>query len=193
MRKWLRRFFIFLLIIILLGALGILGIVSYVKPEKGLNLSNQSLDLGPKLQEMALSGEPELVLTEADINNILKQRLSQHRQLNPDIVLNGARFELDGDLLTGHVGVTYKGRLPAGAVVVYHLQWREPNLVAVPEQLRIRSVNLPIDRLEVIELPLFGNLPKVLSVKSVTFDPREIRILFQANLPSLPFKLPLNG
>ena len=181
-----RRLLAFLLIAALLAALAAWGVVRYVRPEPGLNLAARPVDLGAKLKEMALAGKPELVLNDEDVNNIVKSKLGEQRNLAPDLELYGAEFRPDGDRLEGKVALLYKDLVPAGADVRYKLSWQEPELVAEPEQLSVRRVNLPTDRLQTFRIRLLEGIPEVIEVEDVRFEQDGIHILFRANLPVLP-------
>jgi len=181
-----RRLLAFLLVAALLAALAAWGIVRYVRPEPGLNLTARPVDLGAKLKEMALAGKPELVLNAEDIDRMVKSKLGERRSLTPDLELYGAEFRPDGDRLEGKVAVLYKDLVPVGADVRYKLSWQDPELVAEPEQLSVRMVNLPTDHLQTFRIRLLDGIPDVIEVKDVRFEQDGIHILFRAKLPELP-------
>ncbi|GGG08880.1 hypothetical protein [Paenibacillus abyssi] len=185
MKKFFRRLIIFVIILVILVVLAGWGLTRYVAPREQLDLNAAPLDLRQKATDMALQMNPELTLTEEDINNLIKSHLGDNRMLAPDVRLDGARFELQSDVLTAHVNVTYMGQIEAAAVAEYRLVWEKPNLRAVPERLAIRDIPLPADGMQELVIPLGSQLPEMLEVRGVYFDPDRIRIAFQANLPDM--------
>ncbi|MFC4775973.1 hypothetical protein ACFO9Q_04160 [Paenibacillus sp. GCM10023252] len=182
MPRSVRILFTSILILILLLGGACWGLLRYAAPEEELTLSYEPIDLQSKALAMARKLKPELILTEEDMNNLVKSSLAQAPLLSPDFTLQGARVELEGDRLIVHLNVTYRDRIPVGAVAEYRMSWEEPNVRLQPVSLKVKGIQLPEDRLEPILVPLDLRELKVIQVREVIFDGDRIRLLFRANL-----------
>lgn len=196
MRKTIRRLLMALVLFLLLLGGGVWWLLSYIAPEEKLDLAYEPFDVKQQVMSMIKKMKPELVLTEPNINNLvkmsLKSKLSSDGQspleIGKDVQLEGAYFELEQDKLIARMNVRYKDRIPAGFDAVYTMEWQEPNIVLVPQSLSIKRLSLPINTLETITIPL--DLPRqdVVTVRDVQFLVDQIIIKFKINL-QLDFKL----
>ncbi|QAY67142.1 hypothetical protein [Paenibacillus protaetiae] len=183
MKKWMKRLAALLLALIVLAGGAAWWLKSYIAPREVLDLSYTPIDVKGKVRDMIKHLNPEMVLTEADINNLAKESLGRGAFPNRDLVLDGARFELDGDHLTAYANVTYKKRVKAGAVAVYRLSWQEPNLVMEPETVSIRGIHLPARLAGTRVIPVDVPGTDLVSVKNVKFDGGRVIIRFTLNSP----------
>jgi len=204
MRKMLKRLAILLIILILLLAGGIWWLLSYIAPQQQLDLNYEPIDVKSKLMDMVKRMRPELVLTEADVNNLIKMALASAdgrasgmpagdagasaplpEALAGDIRITGASFELQGELLLAHINIMYKERIPAELQATYTLLWDSPTIILEPQSLAMKGISLPASMLDYVEIPLDLPSQDVLSVRDVRFEDRQIRILFklQVQLP----------
>lgn len=187
--KIVKRLFIILIIILLLLGGALWWLLSYIAPDEQLGMSYSPIDVKDKAMDMVKKLKPELVLTESDINDLIKMNLkakyasssSDHPNIEiaKDVSLDGAAFELEENMLIAHLNVTYKERIPAALDAVYSLQWQSPNLVLRPESLSIKGTQLPLSNLETIVVPLDLPAQDVVSVKDVQFEKGQIKILFK--------------
>lgn len=183
MRKALKRLAIFIVIVVLLLAGGGWWLITYIEPDEALTMSYEPISVKDKAMDMIKTLKPELVLTEADINNLVKMHLSESTEpLAPDMTLDGAAFELDGNKLIARLNVTYKDRVPAQLLAEYKLEWQAPNIVLRPRSLTIKDIHLPLRLLETQVIPLDLPQQDVVTVQDVQFSGDQIRILFKLQL-----------
>lgn len=189
MRKFFKRLLTTIIVLVLLLGGASWWLLSYIAPEEQLDMSYTPIDVKEKALEMIRKVKPELVLTEADIDHLIKQNLkseygngeagSSAIMLRKDVRLNGARFELEANRLVAHMNVTYKERLPAALEAVYALEWQSPNIVLRPQALTLKKSSLPITMLDTIIIPLDLPAHDVVTVRDVQFEQARIRIGFK--------------
>ncbi|MFD1955015.1 hypothetical protein ACFSL6_12760 [Paenibacillus thailandensis] len=177
MSRTVRRLVAAFAVALVLAGGAALWLKSYVAPREALDLSYEGIDVKRKLLDMAARLEPMLILTEEDVNNLIKMELSkQGDAADSRIRIDGARFELQEGKLTAHLNVTYRNALPIGAVAVFRLSWEPPNIVLAPESVKVRDIRLPAGLADtrIIELPSEG----IVRIKDVDFDRDRIKIGF---------------
>lgn len=178
-----RKLFVALIILILL--LGGAGAFAYwyVSPSQQLSLAYEEVPLRDRALDMARRLSLELVLTEADVNNLGKKQVAEHRQYEPGVELTGAQFRLEGGRLVADVNAKWRDRVPVGLQLTYRLTWAEPNLIARVEEAKLKDIDLPADAFDDIVIPLGGELPKPLHVKDVRIENDTLVVEFKK--PSL--------
>ncbi|CAM4511730.1 hypothetical protein FHS16_003437 [Paenibacillus endophyticus] len=191
MGKRLKRLLLLVVILLLLGG-ALWWVVSYIAPDEQLDLSYAPIDVQGKALDMVKQLKPELVLSETDIDHLIKQNLkseygngeagSSAIMLRKDVRLDGARFELEANRLVAHMNVTYKERLPAALDAVYLLEWQTPNIVLRPQALSLKKSSLPLTMLDTIIIPLDLPALNVVTVGDVQFEQDRIRIGFKLHL-----------
>ncbi|WP_138754892.1 hypothetical protein [Paenibacillus sinopodophylli] len=189
MGKILKRLMLLLVVILLLLGGALWWLVSYVAPDEQLDLSYAPIDVKGKALDMVKNLKPELVLTETDLDHLIKQNLkndygigdanSSAIMLREDVRLDGARFELEENRLVAHLNVTYKERLPAALEAVYALEWQPPNIVLRPQSLFLKKSRLPLSMLDTIIIPLDLPAYDVVTIGDVQFEQERIRIGFK--------------
>lgn len=186
MPKWLKRLItvVVILAVVLIG--GVWWLLSYIAPQQTLDLSYEHIDVRDKALSMVKRLKPELILTEADINNLVKMQLQNgagDKNLPEGMVMDGARFELDGDRMLAHLNVTYRDRIPAELLVTYQMTWESPNVIVEPISLDLKGISLPHDNLERFTIPLdLTAIQDLVSVGEVRFETDQIIIKLQVNL-----------
>ncbi len=165
-------------------------------PDEQLDLRYAPIDVKAKALDMVKKLKPELVLSEADINDLIKNHLNSEYasrgaggsslELAKDLRLDGAVFELEDDKLIARMNVTYKDRIPAELDAVYLLEWQPPNIALRPQSLSVKEMALPVGLLETVIIPLDLPAQDVLSVRDVLFEKNQLRIRFK-----LQIQLPL--
>lgn len=194
MRKAFRRLLMSLVLIIVLVGGSAWWLMSYIAPDERRDLAYEPVDVKEKALDMIKGLKPELILTEADANHLIKMHLENKLEAEPgsdsqsaillakDIRLDGAEFELEENKLVAHMNVTYKERIPAQLDANYSLEWQSPNLVLSPQSLSIKKLMLPLSLLEPIVIPL--DLPgrDIVTVSSVKFQTDQIKVQFELNL-----------
>lgn len=181
MGKAIKRLFIALIIIVVLFAGAVWWLLSYIAPEEPLDLAYTSIDVKEKALGMVKQLKPELVLTEVEVNHLIKMNLD--RDLVEHIRLEGARFELHGDQLLAHLNVLYKERIPARIEAEYRMEWQDPNIVLRPQLLSLKGIKLPLSLLESVVVPLELPAGDMVTVEQVQFGAKQIHVLFKLRLP----------
>ncbi|OXM14063.1 hypothetical protein [Paenibacillus herberti] len=169
MGKFVKRLFGLLLTLVILAGLATAGAIWYVRPQQELTLDHAPLDLVGKVQGMIRSGKAELFLSGEDINNLARSELSDKPQVTPEFRVDGAKFGLQGGLLTADINGRYRDLLDFGLQAKYQLEWRAPNLIATPAGLKLRGLDLPDSLLEPMTIPVGDLLPPLVGIRSVEF------------------------
>ncbi|MFD0589531.1 hypothetical protein ACFQZE_16200 [Paenibacillus sp. GCM10027627] len=180
MGKLLKRLCITLLVLLVLAGGGAWWLLSYIKPDKPLDLQYRPIDVGHKAMEMIHSFKPELVLTEPEVNDLIKKHLK--RDIAKNVLLDGAEFQLEGDRLLADLNITYRDRIPAEVKVEYRMEWQEPNLVLKPESLHLKGIGLPTSMIDTLSIPLELPTGELVSVENVNFENDAIKVLFKIKL-----------
>jgi hypothetical protein len=168
-----------LFVLLLLAAAAGVGAIYYVRPDPALNLQYEPVAIKEKALEMVKRMSFDMILSEEDVNNVLKKSLAQNPVRNRDVEVRGANFTVAGDRLTADLSLLWKNRIPAGVQVIYRLSWQQPDLVATVEQVKVKSVNLPSSLADDLVLPIGRELPKPLKIKEVQLGEKEVTIVLQ--------------
>jgi hypothetical protein len=174
-----KKLFGFLFVLLLLAAAAGVGAIYYVRPDPALNLQYEPVAIKEKALEMVKRMSFDMILSEEDVNNVLKKSLAQNPVRNRDVEVRGANFTVAGDRLTADLSLLWKNRIPAGVQVIYRLSWQQPDLVATVEQVKVKSVNLPSSLADDLVLPIGRELPKPLKIKEVQLGEKEVTIVLQ--------------
>ncbi|WP_274650735.1 hypothetical protein [Paenibacillus humicola] len=176
-----------LLVFAILAGLGGYGAMRYAAPRQPLDLNYKHVPIGDLAFGMVRRLSLDLILTEADVNNIGKEALAGKRDYSPGVRIDGARFRLSGGRLIADVNVTVKNRIPVGLTVTYKLDWRDPDLIAEAEKANVRNISLPVHHFRDIVIPLGNKVPKPLRIESVTAGEGELTVrLMRPSLKDLP-------
>lgn len=179
-----KKLFMALVVLALLLAAGGFVVYRYISPSEQLDLAYEPVPLENRALQMLKKMSSELVLSEADVNNLAKQSIAANPQYSPDILITGADFRLlADDRLDARLSLKIKDRIPVGLHIVYRLQWQEPNLTATVEQAAVRGIGLPADSFEDVVIPLGEQIPQGVHIKSIASGADGLRIGFK--LPSL--------
>lgn len=181
MVKALKRLFIAIVILLLLAVGGGWWLLSYVAPDEELDLTYQNIDVRQKATDMVKQLKAELVLTEADINNLIKKNLDPN--VGEQVVIDGAAFDLEGDRLIANMNVTYRDRVKAAVRAEYRLEWQNPNLALRPQSLAVKGFELPVNLLDTIIVNLDLPIGDMVEVRDVRFEGESVRVLFKLNMP----------
>lgn len=192
MAKMVKRLFIVLLIIVLVLGGALWWAISYIAPDEQLDMSYTSIDVKDKALSMVKKFKPELVLTESDMNNLIKMNIASKYEsgssaapsieLKENVRLNGASFELEENKLIAHLNITYRDRIPAALQAEYTMEWESPNFILRPQSLSLKGIALPLSMLETIVVPIDLPAQDVIKVNDVQFLQDQIKILFKIQL-----------
>lgn len=165
--------------LVLLLVLGAAGLIFYIAPDKGLNLIYEDVPVKDRALDMLKKRKLELVLNEGDVANLAKAAVAANPQVNEDVRVTGAAFELEGDRLHANLKIIWKKRVPAGLQLTYKLSWQKPNLVATVEDARIKGIGLPLSVAKDEVIPLGNELPKPIRIKTLTFVDDGVKVSFE--------------
>ncbi|MBB6674471.1 hypothetical protein [Cohnella nanjingensis] len=167
-----------IVLIVFVGAGGALA-YWYVSPDKKLDLQYEEVPLEQRGLDMLRRLSTELVLTEADVNNLAKASIARNPQYSKDVVIQGAAFRLSGtDRLVADLNIRVADRVPVGLTLTYRLSWDDPNLTATVEKASVKDVGLPADNFDDVVIPLGRELPKLMKVKDVNVRDGEVVVSF---------------
>lgn len=175
MKKLLITLFV---LVFLAGAAGV-GALYYIRPDPELTLANEPVPVKQRALDMVKRLSVEMILNEEDVNNALKKSLADNPQRGKDVVVQGANFDLQDDLLVADLSLLWRDRIPTAMQVTYRLAWKSPNLVATVEQVKVKDITLPSDTVGNLSFPIGQELPKPLKIRDLKFDGDEIRLQFQ--------------
>lgn len=177
MRTLLKLLLAFLVFVILL----IVGLVWYIAPDEDLDLTYAEVPIQQKIVNMAKNLKLETAITEQEINDLAKKQLAAHPRIGQDIEVTGARFELNGDSLTAHLNLIYRGLIRTQAAAYFQLEWRKPSIVATLLRTEVKGYELPPAwvSLKPIAIPIEDKLPDFVGIRSVDFEPNGIVFRFK--------------
>lgn len=150
--------------------LGVAAVRS-VKPTETLDWSYEPVSIARLVGDMVRERKLEVLLTERDLNNLLKERLSAHRRVRPEATLTGARFEQQGDELIAFVNLLYINRIEIGAKLHFTLEWRAPDLAATHIRTEAGRWTIPPEwfRLDPIVISIDDSALPLVKVRDVVF------------------------
>ncbi|OCT14631.1 hypothetical protein A8709_24935 [Paenibacillus pectinilyticus] len=174
-----------LLIIVALAVIAVVMLViviQYVKPTESLDLHYKEISISSKVADIILSRKLEVRLTEDDVNNLVKKQLADHSVLPNDFRMEGAKLNLQGSTIEADVNLRWQDKVPIGAHTTFTLAWEPPNLVIQHVNTQIRNWQLPSAWLQVapVEIPLQSFLPKLIGIKNIVFENKDIVIQLKA-------------
>lgn len=181
MGKFLKRLFITLIVLLLIAGGAAWWFLSYIAPDKPLDLNYNPIDVRQKAVDMVKRLKPELVLSEEEVNDLIKKNID--RDVAENVRLDGAQFRLKGDRLVADLNITYRDRIPAQIQAEYRLEWQNPNLALRPQSLKMKGIELPLSMLETIVVPLDLPTGDMVSVDDVKFEEKQVKVLFDIKLP----------
>ncbi|MBH5318694.1 hypothetical protein I6N90_12885 [Paenibacillus sp. GSMTC-2017] len=179
MGKVVKRLFITLIVLIVIIVGAGWWFLSYIAPDKQLDMAHETIDIREKAASMVKRLKPELILTESDVNHLIKSHMNPN--IAEGIRVDGADFKLEENRLLADLNITYQERIPAQIQAEYRLEWQEPNLVLIPETLAMKGINLPLRMLESLTIPLDLPTADLVTVQSVKFEANQIKVLFKLN------------
>lgn len=180
LRRVVKKLFIALIVLLLILAGAAWWLLSYIAPDKTLDLQYNPIDVKQKALEMAKQLKPELVLTESEVNDLIKKHLNPN--IAEDVRLDGAEFKLEDNRLLADLNITYRDRIPVQVQAEYVWEWEEPNLVLRPQALMVKGFGLPLSLLSTVVVPLEMPAGDVIAVKDVEFANNRIKVLFKLSL-----------
>jgi hypothetical protein len=151
---------------------------AYAQPDRMLDLNYSELSIRDKLENMLVNRRLEVVLTESEVNGLLKKTLASRAQLRDDWTLTGAQFTLKGTQWMADINLMYKEKWPIGAQLFFTVNWEDPFLTAIHTDTQIKQISVPMSwfQLEPLQIPLNDYLPRPAGVRNVTFQDNIVRL-----------------
>jgi len=172
LRKWLIRLTVLIIVVVIAALAGLW----YIRPTESLDLNARKVPIRERALDMMKRTSLEMIVTEADVNNLLKAKLAEDPIVQQDVEVTGAKFTLLGDLLIADLNVLWKDLVPSTLRIVYRLSWENPDIVATVEEARIKGISLPKSSVAGFVVPLGDDLPKPLKVDRVEWGVGELKV-----------------
>lgn len=174
MRKWFIRLFVLILVVIIAGVAGLF----YIRPTETLDLNYRKVPIRDRAIDMVKRTSLEMIVTEADVNNLLKAKLAEDPIVREDVEVTGVKFTLLSDLLIADLNVLWKELVPSSLRIVYRLKWDSAasEIVATVEEAHIKAIPLPKSSIAGFVIPLGDELPKPLKVEKVGWGVGELKV-----------------
>ncbi|MFD0672499.1 hypothetical protein [Cohnella sp. GCM10027633] len=172
MRKFIIGLFVFIIVAVIAAVAGLY----YIKPSQALDLTYGKVPIRERALDMAKRMSLDMIVTESDVNDILKGELAEDPHVQPDVEVKGAKFALIGELLIADLNVLWKDLVPSSLRIVYRLKWEAPNIVATVEEAKIKSISLPKSSVSGFVIPLGDELPKPLKIEKIDWGVGEIKV-----------------
>lgn len=174
--SFLRKFILSLLVFVIVVVITALGALYYIKPNQTLDLNYHQVPIRERALDMVKRMSLEMVVTEEDVNDLLKADLADDPFVQANIEVTGAKFTVLGELLVADLNVLWKDLVPSSLRIVYRLHWNNPNVVATVEEAKIKDISLPKSSISGFTIPLGNELPKPLKIEKMTFGVGEIKV-----------------
>lgn len=168
-----RKTLIALVVLVVLAGSAGAGAVWYVRPAEELDLKYAPISVQQKVLDMIKNRKLEVRLSEAELNDLLKWRLAEHRSPRPDVWIEGASFRQRGNRLSARVNLKYADTIRVGAILDFELIWQNSELIVRHVGTHLRGLSLPVSwlQLDPVVVPLrFADIPFV-EVKRLDFLP----------------------
>jgi hypothetical protein len=153
--------------------------VQAVKPDQSLDLNYKEVSVVEKTLDIVKNRKLEVQLTEQDLNNLVKKQLSQHAVMPNNVTITGAQFKLDGNRVEADVNLLWNHNVAAAAKLFFLMEWKNPDLEITHLSTQIKQMQVPQEwfHLNPIRIPMAQNMPKMIGIKDIAFDPDAIRIM----------------
>lgn len=175
-----KRWFVLPLVVVLIVALLLAGLLAYAAPSKELTMDYTPIKLEDKLLEMMSNLNTELVLTEADVNALIKSHMN--KQINEQITIQGADFKLQDNRLYAELNVLLNNRFAAEMHASYAISWNDPQLTLQPIELKLKDIKLPTSWLEEISFPLYDKEETLIGIDRLNTRGNELVIKLRLQL-----------
>lgn len=177
MKKLTFNISLFILVILL----GIVLLLLYIKPSQQLDLKADSIDINEKMMYMVTNMKTEIVLTESDIDALIKMNLNP--QLDDHLIVEGANFYVEKNILHATLNVKYRDKIPAQLVATYSFDLNEAGVLSMdPISIKLKDINLPQSVLSPIQFQLYDMKNSIVKITDIENRQRDIIIKWKINL-----------
>lgn len=177
MKKVIVAFVVLLVIVILLG----LALLWSVRPKEQLDLSYEPISVAAKIKDMVARRSLELILTEEDLNNLMKRELAERNPPMKNVHIQGASFEQHGQIVTAHVQAELYSQVKVEASLDFLLKWQPPNLIIEHLKTEAGPWSVPLSRfqLDPLVVPIDKELPPIIAIRDLKFEASQIAVSFK--------------
>lgn len=176
-----KKLFKFALLFIIIITIMFLGFIQYSKPTQNLTMNYAPIDIQEKIKHMVTSLKTELVLTESDLDALIKQNLNPI--LNNYMYISGATFQVEDSILYAKLIITTGNKILTEVQVTYDVSWSEPNFILNPRSLHIKDLPLPTSLLESIIIPIYDTSNSLVKISSVKNEGNNLIVKWKLDLP----------
>ena len=182
MRRLIRWILILALLVIVVATV----LYFYIKPAEEYDLKAEPLDLYNQISEMVRKQRLEVALDEQELNQVIKLKLAEQAQVNEDVVITGAHFTMKEQQLHADIQFTYKDRFKLSVQITYLIQWDEPYLILVTDEIRVkdfvlRKAWLPMPNRIWVDMRQY--MPRFVGVRDIVIEDAELKIYLNVKLP----------
>jgi hypothetical protein len=175
-----KRWIVLPLFIVFIIILLCLGLFTYIAPSKQLTMDYTPIKLENKILDMARNLNTELVLTETEINALIKKNMDP--QLNKRLLIEGAHFTLEDNILHANLNVLVNDSVPAELHASYRISWDAPDLRLQPIGFKLKDIKLPNSWLDEISFPIYEGEDAIIGIDSLYTKGNELVIKLKLNL-----------
>lgn len=182
-KRLLGSFLIFVILVVVVVG----GAIWYVRPSSALSLQYEEVDLRSKILQMVGQMSTQFVLSEEEMNQLLLKALSQKPNVAPDVVVQGAKFQIENGQLVADLNLLYRDLIPVGARLYFDLSWKDPTIEAVHSRTEIKSFQVPQNWVKVptLRVSVADKLPTFAKFSRVDFKGEGIIFEIKINLREL--------
>ncbi|RUT43918.1 hypothetical protein EJP82_18405 [Paenibacillus anaericanus] len=177
--KGLFRFSMFLILILIVLTAGVL----YIRPTQPLDMSYKDIVWKDKLIEMVETRQPEITLTNTDLNNLAKMGIAKAlEEKDIPVSITGAEFRFEGNNVSVDFNAKW-GFLTAGGTAKFQMEYSEGKLRLSPVSLFVKQIPISPDKLGLVpmDIDLATYLPSIIHISQVDFEDRYIKVRISAD------------
>ncbi|WP_438349100.1 hypothetical protein ACP8HI_26750 [Paenibacillus sp. FA6] len=179
-----RLFFIFCLLVIVL----IVAVVAYIRPDKQLAMNYEQVDLKVKVWNMLKNHEPQVELTNGEMNNLAKKKVIEYLNTqDKGVKVTGVEFIIHEQELRAHLNGKW-GMIPFGVTLNFHMESNGSDLILEHRSTRIRQMYIPSSwwSLLPISVSLKEHIPNFVEVDHIEFKTDSIVLIFKIDWLMIP-------
>lgn len=170
-----------IMLFILFILLSLVVIYLYIQPQQELDLKAEPIDVSEKMKQMVVNLKTEVVLTEDEIDSIIKMRLDPN--INEHVEVEGAQFYIENDMLHAVFNVMYRNKIRAELNVQYNFILDEAAIIRLqPVSIKLKDVPLPLSLLKPMTIQLYNTEQSIVKITEVENKGRQLVIKWKINL-----------
>lgn len=177
--KGLFRFGIVLILILIVLTAGVL----YIRPTQSLDMSYKDIVWKDKLKEMVETRQPEITLTNADLNNLAKMGIATAlEEKDIPVSITGTEFRFEGNNVSVDINAKW-GFLTAGGTAKFQMEYSQGKLLLSPVSLYVKQIPISPEKLSLVpmNIDLDTYLPSIIHISKVDFEDRYVKVGISAD------------